>query len=174
MPSVLSVIHISGRNLEKLTHRDYLGSLMGLGITRENIGDILVEPSGAFIFVKREIADYIINNLEKIGRCGVKTIVCGCDEADIPKPKLREVNSTVSSLRIDAVLSAAAGISRGRAAEMIVQVLVSLNWEEINSTSKQVDEGDLISVRGIGRMRLERVGSLTRKGRIGITIVRFE
>lgn len=171
---ILSVIHISGRNLEKLTHRDYLGSLMGLGITRENIGDILVESSGAFIFVKQEIADYITNNLEKIGRCGVKTLVCGCAEANIPKPKLREVNGTVSSLRIDAVLSAAAGISRGRAAEMIGQGLVSLNWEEINSASKQVEEGDLISARGVGRMRLERVGNLTRKGRIGITIVRFE
>lgn len=171
---VLVVIRVTGRDLGKLTHRDYLGSLMGLGITRENIGDILTEPSGAFIFVKCEIADYIINNLEKIGRCGVKTSVCGCGEAELPMPKIKEISCTVSSLRIDAVLSASAGISRSRAAELIGQGCVSLNWEETESSSKQVEEGDLISVRGIGRMRLDRVGGLTRKGRIGITVVRFE
>lgn len=171
---ILKVIKISGRDAQSLTHRDYLGSLMGLGITRENIGDILVSETGAFVFVKAEIADYIINNLDKIGRHGVKTELCECSSAEIPQPKLREIKGTVSSLRLDAVLSFAAGISRGRAVELIGHGLVSLNWEVAESVSLKLCEGDLISVRGIGRMRIVSVGGLTRKGRIGITALRFE
>ncbi len=171
---ILKVIKVTGRDVASLTHRDYLGSLMGLGITRENIGDIIVSGSGAYIFVKAEIADYIVNNLDKIGRHGVKTTICKCKEVEIPKPMTKEIAGTVSSLRLDAVLSVAAGIARGRAAELISSGAVSLNFEVCESVSEKVEEGDLISVRGIGRMRLERIGNLTRKGRISITIARFE
>lgn len=172
--AILKAIRLKGRNVSALTHRDYLGSLMGLGITRENIGDILCTQDGAVIFVKSDIADYILLNLDKVGRCGIKTEICGLSDIDIPKPKTREICGTVSSLRLDSVLSLAAGISRGRAAELIGQGAISLNWEVCESVSEKLCEGDLISARGLGRMRLEKVGGLTRKGRIGVTIVRFE
>lgn len=171
---VLSVIKITGRDLAALTHRDYLGSIMGLGITRENIGDILVSDFGAFVFVKAEIAEYIMSNLEKIGRRGIKTELCSCSEADIPEPKFKEVSTTVSSLRLDACAAAAFGISRAKAAELIGQELISVNFEIISSVSAQVAEGDLISARGFGRTRLARVGGTTRKGRISITLLRYE
>ena len=171
---IIKVIRVWGRELGSLTHRDYLGSLMGLGITRENIGDILVSGNGAFIFVKAEIAEYIINNLDKIGRHGIKTELCDCSEAELPEPKTKEIKGTVSSLRLDAVLSLAAGISRSRALDMISQELVSLNWEVVSSPSHKVEEGDLISVRGTGRLRLKEVGGITRKGRIGITVLKYE
>lgn len=174
LDEIIKVIKVSGRDVAALNHRDYLGSLMGLGITRENIGDIIVSEAGAYIFVKAEIADYIINNLDKIGRHGIKTSVCECMDVEVPKPKTREIGGTVSSLRLDSVLSVAAGISRSRAAELISSAAVSLNFEVCESVSEKIEEGDLISVRGIGRMRLERIGSLTRKGRIGITVARFE
>lgn len=174
LSEIIKVIKISGRDVGALNHRDYLGSLMGLGITRENIGDILVSESGAFVFVRNDIADYIMNNLDKIGRHGVKTELCECAEADIPEPKTKEIKGTVSSLRLDAVLSLAAGISRARAAEMISQELVSLNWETANSASQKVSEGDLISARGFGRVRLAEVGGITRKGRTGITVLKYE
>ncbi len=171
---ILSVIRIFGRELEGLTHRDYLGSLMGLGITRENVGDILVTEDGAFVFVKCEIADYIVNNLDKIGRHGIKTELCRCADADIPKPRFREINGTVSSMRLDAVAALCAGVSRAKAAELICQGLVSLNFEVAESVSARVSEGDLISVRGFGRTRLERTGGTTRKGRIAVTLLRYE
>ena len=174
LSDIIKVIKVSGRELSTLTHRDYLGSMMGLGITRENIGDILVSDSGAFIFVKADIADYIVNNLDKIGRHGIKTELCDCAEAELPEPKTREIKGTVSSLRLDAVLSLAAGVSRARALEMISQELVSLNWEVAVSASRKVEEGDLISVRGTGRLRISAVGGLTRKGRIGITVLKYE
>lgn len=172
--ALLRVIVISGRDIGGLTHRDYLGSIMGLGITRTNIGDILVGADKTHVFVKAEIADYIAANLEKVGNRGVKCVICNRENADIPKPKIKEIKGTVSSLRLDAVLSLAAGISRGRAAELISQGLISLNWETAESVSAQVGEGDLISARGFGRMRLDKIGGQTRKGRLGVIIAKFE
>ncbi len=171
---IISVIKIFGRDLKGLTHRDYLGSLMGLGIKRENIGDILVCDDGAFIFVKCEIADYIIANLEKIGRRGIKTEICSLECADIPAPKTTEISATVSSMRLDAVLSAGTGLARGRAQDIIKEGLVSLNFEIIDSISAEVKKGDLISVRGFGRMRVSEIGGLTRKGRTFIKILKYE
>lgn len=171
---VIKVIKAEGRDLSSLTHRDYLGSLMGLGITRENIGDILVAENSAFIFVKSDIAEYILSNLDKIGRAGVKLSLCDCDEAALPEPKIKEIKGTVSSLRLDAILSLAAGISRARAAEMIERELVLLNWETVTSISEKVKEGDLISARGVGRMRILSIGGLTRKERTVITIGKYE
>lgn len=170
----LSVISITGRDTAKLTHRDYLGSLLGLGITRENIGDILVSEDGAFVFVKTEICDFVKNNLDKVGRVGVHTEHIKCSDAKIPPPKTRSVKGTVQSYRLDAILSAATGMSRTRSAEMIKQGKVCVNWEEIEAVSYIVKEGDLLSVRGFGRMKLSQIGGTTRKGRNFVTIEIFE
>lgn len=174
LDNIIKVISVSGRDLSALTHRDYLGSLMGLGITRENIGDILVSDTGAVIFVKSDIADYIVNNLDKIGRHGVSVKACEFNEIDVSKPKTKEIRGTVSSLRLDAVLSLGGGISRGKAAEMIEREQISVNWAVVNSASRKMEEGDLISASGIGRMRVGTIGGLTRKGRIGITVLKYE
>lgn len=171
---VICVVKVFGRDLETLTHRDYLGSLMGLGIKRENIGDILVNDTGAFIFTKCEIAQYIIANLEKIGRHGVKTQICSVESPDIPEPKTKEIVGTVSSLRLDAVVSQGTGLARGKAQDIIKDGLVSLNWENIDTISKEIENGDLISVRGFGRMRVSEIGGLTRKGRTFIKILKYE
>lgn len=171
---IISVIHITGRELKSLTHRDFLGSLMGLGIVRENIGDIVVGNGEAFIFVKNRIADYIIQNLTKIGRHGVHCSLCKCSEATLPPPSVREIHGTVSSMRLDAVLAFAAGISRSRAAELIAQGLVAVNFNITASVSANIGEGDLISARGIGRIKIGGISGPTRKGRLGITAFKYE
>lgn len=170
----ISVIQIDGRDLDGLTHRDYLGSLMALGIVRENIGDIIVTPNGAFIFVKAHIADYILQNLTKIGRRGITCRACPCGEAELPKPKAKEVRGTVASVRLDAVLAHICGISRGKAVDLITKGLVCVNFEVVLSISYQIKQGDLLSVRGIGRIRISEIGGITRKGRTGILAERFE
>ncbi len=172
--SVICVVKVFGRELDALTHRDYLGSLMGLGIKRENIGDILVCDKGAFIFARCEIADYIKTNLEKIGRHGINTEICTVESADIPEPKMREISGTVSSMRLDAVVAQGTGLARGKAQDIIKEGLVSLNWEATDSISAEIKEGDLISVRGFGRMRVSEIGGLTRKSRIFIKILKYE
>ena len=171
---VISTIRITGRGLDALTHRDILGSLMGLGIVRENIGDIVVGDGEAFVFVKNRIADYIVQNLTKIGRLGIHCSICKCSEAKLPPPTVREIHGTVSSMRLDAVLAFAAGISRSRAAELISQGLVSVNFNITESASAHIDEGDLISARGIGRIKIGSISGPTRKGRLGITALKYE
>lgn len=171
---IISVVRITGRDISALTHRDYLGSLMGLGITRENIGDILIDEKGAFLFVKSDIAGYVMQNLDKVGRNGIKKEIVKCSEIVIPPPKLKELSGTIASERIDAFVAFVAGVSRNKACEMIERELVSLNFEVVSSTSAKVEQGDLISIRGFGRVRLREFGGTTRKGRIPVKADKFE
>ena len=169
----LHVIECTGREIGALSHRDYLGSLMGLGIVRESIGDILVAEEKAYLFVKPEQSEYILQNLTKIGRCGIRLRLCGFEEVEIPQRATKDVETTVSGLRLDSVLSSAIGVSRGKSAEMIRAGMVTLNWEPMEDVSRTLKEGDTLSVRGYGRMTLSRVGGLTRKGRYSITVSRY-
>ncbi len=169
----LHIIECTGREISGLSHRDYLGSLMGLGIVRESIGDILVAEEKAYLFIKPEQTAYILQNLTKIGRCGIRLRLCSFDEVQVPERATKEVETTVSGLRLDSVISSAIGVSRGKSAEMIHAGMVTVNWETIEDVSCGVKEGDMFSVRGYGRMKLSRVGGLTRKGRYSITVSRY-
>lgn len=169
----ISLLECTGRDIGKLNHRDYLGSLMGLGIVRENIGDILVGEEKTFIFLKPEIVDYVRENLIKIGRCGIHLSRVPVSSAELPKPQVKEIAGTVATLRLDAVLAVGTGLARGKSTELIESGQVTVNWETIQSGSAPVKEDDVISARGFGRMKLQKIGGTTRKGRVGITIVRY-
>ena len=169
----VSAILIRARNLKEMSHRDFLGSLMGLGFKREMVGDILVFEDRCIIFVRSEIRDYILTNLEKIGRHGIEISSCELNEVEIPQRQTEEIGGTVAGIRLDSVLSVALKTSRSRAAELITGGLVSLNWEETENVSKSLSEGDIISVRGKGRFKVSCIGGLTRKGRYSITVERY-
>lgn len=169
----LSLLECTGRDIAGLNHRDYLGSLMGLGIVRENIGDILVGDTKTFIFIKPDIVNYVLENLTKIGRCGIHLCEVPVSSAQLPDRPVKRVNGTVAALRLDAVVSVGTGLSRGKSAELIESGQVAVNWETVQTVSAIIKEEDVISVRGFGRMKLEEIGGTTRKGRIGITIVRY-
>ena len=169
----LAVLECTGRDLEGLSHRDYLGSLMGLGIVRESIGDILVLPEKAFIIIKPEQTEYIMQNLNKIGRHGIKLRECGLEEMELPDKETKEIHTTVSALRLDSVIASAIGVSRAKAAELIRGGTVTVNWEMAEELSKTLKEGDVFSVRGHGRFCLSHVGGTTRKGRQSIVISRY-
>lgn len=171
--SYLAVIACRGRDLGELSHRDYLGSLMGLGIVRESIGDILPLAEKAFIILKPEQADFVMQNLTKIGRHGIKTERCTIAELELPQKQTKEIQTTVSALRLDSVLASALGVSRGSAAEYIRAKRVMVNWEETENLSRTLREGDVFSVRGHGRFCLAHVGGITRKGRQNIVICRY-
>lgn len=156
-----------------ITHRDVLGAAMGLGLKRERIGDILVSDTDVFLFTLRENAPYIEANLESAGReklCFARVE----GEMQLPEPKGREVRDTVASLRLDAVLSAAFSLSRAQAQEAIRTGKVRVDHIEELRTDVQLEEGALLSLRGAGRARLTQIGSLTRKGRVGIVLFRYE
>lgn len=169
----ICVLECTGKFTGELSHRDYLGSLMGLGITRESIGDILVFGERTLFFAKPESAEYILQNLTKIGRCGVNIQRCSVRETVVPKRKTKDIQGTVAGLRLDCVLAMAARLSRAKAAELIRAGLVTVNWVAAEETDLILKEGDIISVRGIGRMRLAEIGSLSGKGRYHLTVSQY-
>ena len=170
MLKVLEVTPNSGGNL---SHRDYLGSLMGLGIKREVTGDIIVTEEKCSIIILSEMAVYIAGNLFKVGNTGVSLTILDIMDLSVPKPKADDIKTTVATLRLDSFCAPAFGISRSKAAEFIKAGKVNLNWEMTQNPDKAVREGDTISLRGKGRAVLEKVGGRSRKDRIAINIKKF-
>lgn len=164
------LLYIHSKTREVLSHRDYLGSLMGLGIKREKIGDIIVHDVCCNVIVLSEVAEYVSYNLTNVGNARVSVEIKEIDEICVPEFKQKDVKATVASMRLDCISSAGFGISRGKAAELIRSERLNLNWETVDSPTKQVKEGDTISIRGKGRIVLEKITGNTRKGRIGIVL----
>lgn len=177
---LIAALEITGRDIDGLSHRDYLGSILGLGIRREKIGDILVCENRCIVFVLEDIADYIVLNLEKVGRHGVKIRRIEPGTPEIPERKTEKINTVVASLRLDCIVSAAMKTSRARAAAVINSGRVSLNWTECTDVSAAVKAGDTLSVKGAGRFILSAGDSdgngdmpafrQTKKGRLAVCI----
>lgn len=149
-------------------HRDYLGSMLGLGIRREWLGDIWVQGDTAFVFCLPSVEKLLLSSLEKVGRCGVK--VSQAALADIPAPIIekRRVSFTVKSPRLDAVVSGMFGISRTQACHSILLGEVSLNYLPCLKPDASVSPGDTISLRSHGKGTLAEAGGVSRKGRLFI------
>ena len=157
----------------RLTHRDVLGAVMGLGIERELIGDILPIADTAKILCDTKIADFIIQNLTMIGAVGVKVQLGDASEIAPREERMKEIRATVASLRLDAIVAAGFGISRSRAADDIAADKVKLNWQSTASPSKTIKEGDVLSMRGRGRAIVTEVRGQTKKGRTVVVLNRF-
>lgn len=167
----VSVLCISFTSrFEKLVHRDILGALMSLGIKREKIGDIIMDGDKCYLFVCSEIGYYIILNMDKIKHVHVKADYIELSQVPGKKESFKEIVSSIASMRLDSVLSCGYGESRSSIVHEIARGNVKVNWEEILSPSHIVNEGDTISVKGRGRIKVEKVDGTTRKGRIRIII----
>lgn len=156
-----------------LTHRDFLGSLMGLGLTRETIGDILVAEDSADVLVSSGVAEFLRSGWDSAGRVHLQVCDVALHEVHIPQKKTKIIRDTVSSLRLDSVVSTGFSISRGKAAEAISSGRVQLNWTLCTKADRTVAQGDVISLRGLGKCVLEEVGKQTKKGRIFISMQRY-
>jgi len=170
---LFEILQSKPKSRDNFSHRDYLGSLMGLGIKREKIGDILVRDEFCYVVVLKDIADYIKYNLTKVGNVYVEIETVDTGELGVSPPKVKEISSTVASLRLDSVASVGFGMSRSKAADFIKAEKVYVNWEIANSVSKLVKEGDTISIRGKGRVVLEKIGNTTKKDRIHILMKKY-
>lgn len=170
---ILKVVEITPPARNSLTHRDYLGALMGLGIRREVTGDIVISDDKCSIIVLNDIADYIAGNLTRVGNVGVSLKISDIIESCIPDDQGTELKAVVSALRLDCICASAFGLSRSKAAEYIKSGKVQLEWEITQSTDKTVKEGDTLSLRGRGRAVLVKVGGRTKKDRINITIRKY-
>lgn len=156
-----------------LTHRDILGSLMGLGVVRERVGDILVSPHSADIVAAPPLREFFLREWDQAGRVKLTVTEIGREALCVPQTQVKVIRDTVSSLRLDAVTATAFSMSRGRAAELIAAGKVSLDHVPCLKGDKPVGEGAVITARGLGKAKLAGVGGLSKKGRTGITVERY-
>ena len=155
-----------------LRHRDFLGSLMALGIRRDTVGDILTSPGRTVIFFSDDIAPYILSQVEKIGRVGVS--VGYADTSDLPVPDdTEELSLTLSSLRLDAFTAAVTNLSRDKAARLIKAETVMVDHVTETSVSQLLREGATITIRKYGKYVLSAVLGETRKGRLRVAVRHF-
>ena len=157
----------------KLTHRDFLGSLLGLGIDRSVIGDILVQEDGADILAASDMADYIVQNYVQAGRASVSCEILPLSGMRLPQLDVKECRDTVASLRLDSIAASMFSLSRGKAQEAIRQGLVAVNNRQILKPDHFLEEGDKVSLRGKGKAVLTRIGGKSRKDRDCIVFQRY-
>jgi len=167
---LFSALKITYRPQDTLGHRDILGALMALGIGRDTIGDIISEENTAVFVCLPELSGFIKDNLTKAGRVGIDVLEITLDELPAKREELNIKSDTVASLRLDAVLCAAFGLSRTKAAELIIAGRVSLDHVLCVQPAKDLSEGALLSVRGMGRAKLLETGGMSRKGRVFVKI----
>lgn len=169
----VSVIRFDVPKFRTLTHRDYLGTIMSLGIDRNKTGDILVDEDGAYVFVSSDIAEYVARNVNKIANVGVNAVVTDISSFVPPEPKTVERACVCASLRLDAVVAAMLNISRARAEKLVLGGSVKVNHRETEDRARSVAAGDLLSVRSYGRYILKDIGNTTGSGRLHIIIEKF-
>ena len=168
----ISALNFTFRNIDELTHRDFLGSLMSLNIERKTIGDIIVGDGQAVVFIYEAVATMVLENVKKIGRVGVEIHQGEAAEIAV-KQEYKEIKGTVASLRLDGIISLALNISREKASLLIKNKGVVINYETQFSVSTTVKENDIFSIKGFGKFTISSANGISKKGRIHITILKF-
>jgi len=167
--SILKISPLQKKFSDKLSHRDYLGAILNLGIERCKIGDILVEEDYGVLFIHKSLEDFLIDELRRIKHTSVMASVEDThDFCYVPNTK--EIKGSVSSLRLDSLLALAFSSSRSKLVAFIEGGKVFVNGKLITSNGYQIKENDIISVRGLGRFRYVDTMSQTKKGRYYVTI----
>lgn len=156
-----------------LSHRDVLGALMGLGLEREKFGDILMVPGGAQIICTEVLAGYVKEHFTKIAMVTVKAEDLALTDIVPKEERVKEIRTTVASMRLDAVAASGFSLSRTKLVDAVNAGLVQVNWKPAKGPSQEVKEGDVISMRGRGRMVVEAITGMSRKGRTGVQLKRF-
>lgn len=157
---------------ESLTHRDYLGAILNLGIERNKIGDILVEGKTAHVFCHENMAPFLLQELCRVRHTNVVPELLNALE-ELPSLKTEKISGTVSSVRLDSVIALAFSSSRSSMISLIEGGKVFVNGKNILSNGYNLKVGDIVSVRGKGKFRFEEVGGITKKNRYHISLARY-
>ena len=171
--SPMVCLHATFFENDALSHRDFLGALMGAGIARETVGDICVGKGCCDFFVTSEIAPYIEQNFLSAGRTKLHLSRISLLDAQIPEPEIKEIKDTVASLRLDSVISSGFRIGRSLAAQYIHAGKAAIDGLPCEKADKTVTEGAKISVRGLGKIKLAAINGRTKKDRISVVIHRY-
>ena len=171
----LCYLQITGNfAFQQVSHRDYLGSLMGLGIKREVLGDILLLPEGGCqVVVAPEVKDIIRQNLTKVHQVSVEVTEITEEHLKLPEERVKEIKATVASLRLDAIASSGFSTSRSQMVKVLKSGKVKVNFQVEDDPARSIKLNDVISIRGRGRVEVKEVAGETRKGRIKVTLHRY-
>ena len=170
----LDCLRITGSGFEELSHRSVMGSLLGLGIERDAVGDIvMLNDKSAIFFCESRLTAFFEENLERIGRDKVRVSRIELDESILPERKVQKITDTVASARLDCVVAALCSLSRERAKEKILSSLVELNYECEERVDKEVTTPSVISVRGVGKFQVISLSDKTKKGRYRIVAEKY-
>lgn len=163
-------VTFSFRNCDRLSHRDFLGAVLGVGLKREAVGDIAVSEGNAVVFCLDAAAELVLG-ITKIGRTGVVA------ENGVTKPIVKseplKIETTVSSMRLDCIVGACVNASRDKSASLIKSGLVSADFSVCLEVSSIVKENTVLSIRGYGRFRMSKIVGTTQKGRLRVVLEKF-
>lgn len=170
----LAALEIAGNFLfDPATHRDFLGAILGTGIVRDKVGDLLVVGErGAQVIVLPELAEFLQLNLTQVRTVPVQTRPIELKDLKIREPKTKELTTVEASVRLDAIASAGFGMSRSKMADLIAAGDVRVNWKEITQPSYALKSGDLVAIRGKGRLAVGEV-AITKKERYRVQLTRY-
>ncbi|NLL43208.1 MAG: photosystem II S4 domain protein [Firmicutes bacterium] len=172
--STLRILEAAGSfAFQKVGHSDYLGSILGTGLKRGKIGDILVLEGGCQAIVAAEVGDYLLSNWTQVGRVPIILKEIDEEQLAVEPERIKEIKGTVASLRLDAVAAEGFGTSRSKMVREIKGERVKLNWKPVSNPALAISEGDVLSIRGRGRVVVSEVGGTTRKGRTSIVLHRY-
>lgn len=160
-------------NFVRLSHRDVLGSIMSLGIDRACVGDIIATGDSARILVTKTMSQYFLDNLTRIGETNVRVELDDLSNITPKEERVKEISATVASLRIDSIVAVGFGFSRSKAAQEIEADKVKLNWQSVKNSAQSIKQGDILSMRGRGRLEVTEIRGQTKKGRISVFLKRF-
>ena len=166
---VIAVEPRSRKFAEELTHRDYLGAILGTGIERSLIGDILIRDGQAWFFCLESVADMLAASLEQVRRTAVNAVLSSPDIPEL-QPRYVSVRLNVASERLDAVTAAFAGVSRGQAGALFAAERVFVNGRMTADKSARLAEGDILTVRGIGKAIYDGIEHETKKHRLWVCL----
>jgi len=172
--SPIVLLDIRGRfEFQEVSHRDFLGSILGTGIKREMVGDLVLYQDGCQAIVAEEIKDYIKLNLDKVHRIGVEIEEIDFDNLQIEPERIKEIETTVASLRLDSVASSGFSTSRSKMSKEIEQGKVKVNWKVIDNPAYSLNADDIISIRGRGRVEIDELLGESNRGRIKLRLKRY-
>lgn len=154
-------------------HRDYLGALMGLGLKREVVGDIIIEDETAYVITLKKNSAFICDNLKSVGRATVEAVECEFSRLSERKENYAEVTAFIASERLDNIVSAAFSLSRNNSVGFIEKGLVFVNSVEILKPDYKVSVGDKIVLRGKGKAIFFSINGKSKKDRLHITLKKY-
>ncbi len=170
----LAAVNLDGAgDFSQVGHRDVLGAVLGCGIRREKIGDIILTEHGAQVVMTPEMVPAVVHNLQAVQKLPVYVTEIDLEQLQPVAQQVREIRATVASLRLDAVASAGFGTSRSQMVRDIKAGKVKVNWKAVENPARSIEVGDVISVRGKGRLEVAEKLGVTRKGRMNLLLRRY-